>query len=67
MDNCFIQYEIVCWIFTFRLKDTMEGFLERQNLPEFRELEHFPDDLLMCYVINTWKEIVLYQNQVEHY
>jgi len=44
----------------------MEGFLEQQSLPEFQELEHFPDDLLMCYVINTWKEIVLYQSQVDH-
>ena len=49
-----------------RLKDTVEGFLELQSLPEFQELEHFPDDLLMCYVINTWKEIVLYQSQVDH-
>ena len=43
----------------------MFEFLDRQGLPEFEELEHFPNDLLMCHVTDTWKEIVQHQNNVE--
>ena len=49
----------------YSLKDTLFEFLERQDLPEFKELEHFPDNLLMCHVISTWKETVLHQSKIE--
>ena len=49
----------------YSLKDTLLGFLERQGLPEFKELEHLPDDVLMCHVASTWKEIVLHQSKIE--
>ena len=47
------------------LKNTLIDFLERQGLPEFKELEYFPNDLLMCHVISTWKEIVQHQINIE--
>jgi len=41
-------------------------FLERQDLPEIKELEeYFPDDVLMCHVTSTWKEIVLHQSNIK--
>jgi len=54
---------VLCFI--YRLEDTIREFLDRQGLPELRELEHFPNDLLMCHVTSTWKEIVLHQKEVE--
>lgn len=55
------------YLFTsiFSLKNTLNDFLERQSLPEFKELEYFPNDLLMCHVIGTWKEIVQHQINIE--
>jgi len=46
------------------LKDTLYEFLDRQSLPEFKELEHFPNDLLLCHITSTWKEIVQHQSRI---
>lgn len=48
----------------YSLKETLSEFLDRQSLPEFKELEHFPNDLLMCHVTSTWKEIVQHQSEI---
>ena len=48
----------------YSLKETLSEFLDRQSLPEFKELQHFPDDLLVCHVTVTWKEVVQHQNKI---
>lgn len=49
----------------YSLKETLFKFLDQQGLLVFKELEHFPNDLLVCHVTNTWKEIVWHQTKVE--
>ena len=58
-------YYLILLLFFYSLKDTLFEFLERQGLPEFKELEHLPDDVLMCHVTSAWKEIVLHQSKLE--
>ena len=51
-------------IVLYSLKEILSEFLDRQGLPEFKELDHFPDDLLVCHVAMTWKEIVQHQSKI---
>ena len=51
-------------IVLYSLKEILSEFLDRQGLPELKELDHFPDDLLVCHVIMTWKEIVQHQSKI---
>ena len=62
--ECFslLLYTHLC---LFRVKDTLEEFLDRSDLPKVESLDEFPDDINISQAIAAWKCIVNYQDKVK--
>jgi hypothetical protein len=47
------------------VKETLEGFLDRNDLPQIPSFDEFPDGIKISQVIDAWKCIVNYQHRVK--
>ena len=50
----------------YRVKDTLEEFLDRNNLPHIQSFDNeFPDDITLSKAVAAWKCIVDYQYRLK--
>ena len=58
--NCTIKINII-----FRVKDTLEEFLDRNDLPQIQSFNEFPGDITLSKAIAAWKCVVNYREKVK--
>ena len=49
----------------YRVKVTLEEFLDRNDLPQVQSFDEFPNSITLNQVINAWKCIVDYQCKIK--
>ena len=61
----FLQNFIFAPMKLYRVKVTLEEFLDRNGLPQVQSFDEFPDSITISQVIDAWKCIIDYQCKIK--